>query len=291
MNELLLRLLRCTNCHQALRLTDAVLQCEKCSVSYPVHCSIPVFTQPNELSTHYLGQIRYFEREAIVATKTYQLAAWQRSYLERFFSLAPDVNDRLVLDCGTGSGYMAVELARRGAHVIACDLTLRSLIRLQWIAEQEGLISQIDFVCCSAESLPLVGGGVDYIIENAVLEHLPEEQQAINEINRVTKLQAGAMITVPLAYRYLNPLLIPLNYIHDKRIGHLRRYDVASLRHKFAGWQIKKVYYTGHTAKVLKVIMNTIHDFFDETTMEQVDEVMDNRKRGASNICVLLTRP
>jgi len=66
--------------------------------------------------------------------------------------------------------------------------------------------------------LPLKNNVVDYFISNAVLEHLPKESQAIEEINRITKTNSGLMMCVPLSYKYLNPLLVLINYVHDKRI-------------------------------------------------------------------------
>lgn len=290
MTERFLSMLCCPACKGKLSFQERGFSCHSCSREYGVIDNIPMFVSSDFMSSHHRGQVEYFEREEIVAGMRYALEPWQEQYVRRFLSNFPDVRETVVIDCGTGSGYMTIELAQQGAQVIACDLTIRNLVRLRKIAASRNLLSQIDFVCCLAESLPLINGVADFVIENAVLEHLPQELAAIREINRVSKAGAGVMVVVPLHYRYLNPLLIPLNYIHDKRIGHLRRYDEDSLREKFHGWHIKKVYYTGHTAKVVKVVANMAHPFFDETAIERDDACHAAQKWGASNVCAILRK-
>jgi len=51
--------------------------------------------------------------------------------------LPQDLHGRRILDAGCGTGAMAVELARRGAHVVAIDLspTLVSTARERWASE------------------------------------------------------------------------------------------------------------------------------------------------------------
>jgi len=200
----------------------------------------------------------------------------------------PDVKGKTILDCGAGCGYMSVGLAQKGAKVFACDLTLKGLKRLQIISDNLNL--NIVTVCCSAEDLPFKDNLFDYFISNAVLEHLPREKDAITEINRVCKNSAGLMVTVPLSYRFLNPFFLPINYIHDKKIGHLRRYDKKKLKNKFKGWSIQNVYYTGHTKKVLRTLTNTILRIFDDLKIEKEDERKSKIKLWASNICVIFRR-
>jgi len=138
--------------------------------------------------------------------------------------------------------------------------------------------------------LPFKNNVFDYFISNAVLEHIPREKDAITEINRVCKNRAGLMVAVPLSYRFLNPFLLPINYIHDKKIGHLRRYDKKKLGNKFKGWNIQNVYYTGHTKKVIKTLINIILRIFDDLKIENEDERKSKIKLWASNICVIFRR-
>ncbi|MBU4348435.1 methyltransferase domain-containing protein [Patescibacteria group bacterium] len=262
--------------------------CLNCKKSYKIQEGIPIMINLENLPKQLQNQIEYFENESVNNDMEYKLGAWQENYVERFTNNFREVNNKTIVDCGTGSGYMAIELAKKGGNIIACDLTLKSLTRLKDIAENLGLSDKIFFVCCSAEILPFKKDIVDYFISNAILEHLPREAGAIREINRVCKSKSGLMITVPLNYKYLNPFFFPINYIHDLRIGHLRRYNKEILEKKFSSWKLLNVYYTGHFLKVIKTIINHFVRIFDEKLVEKDDKRYKNKKWGGSNLIVML---
>jgi ubiquinone/menaquinone biosynthesis C-methylase UbiE len=253
---------------------------------YEINKDIPVLIDKNKINSHLQNQIKYFEDDMSDAFKNYEIEEWQKSYINLFLDNFPDVKDKLILDCGSGSGYMSIELAKRGALVISCDLTLMNLVKLKDTAQKLKIEKNIAFVCCSAEDLPFKDNIFDYFISNAVIEHLPREVEAIQEIDRVTKKAGGIMVTVPLSYKYLNPVLLPLNYIHDQRIGHLRRYNKAILVKKFNNFKLKNTYYTGHTTKVFKVLSNILmrREVFNNTNIEKEDRKKSNKKWFASNI-------
>ena len=274
----------CPECKGALIFSPEKCFCKICNISYPILEGIPVMVDLNDLSDHLRDQINYFTKEETTKKSTYSISPWQRSYVKRFTETFDLKKGSVVLDCGTGSGYMAIELAKKGAVVLATDLTFSSLQRLKTIRDSLGLTSNIHLFCSNAEVLPIKDGVVDYFISNAVLEHLPREKEAISEINRVTHLDSCLSLVVPLKYRFLNPLLIPLNYIHDKRIGHLRRYDKRDFLNKFSQWELQKTFYTGHFAKVLKTIVNMLFKVFDEEKIEKMDRALEDKKYGASNI-------
>jgi len=208
------------------------LACVGCEVKYDVKNDAPVLIADRSLPRHMQNQIKYFDKET-ADRKEYKLEEWQKSYIRRLDENFKFRKNDSLIDIGTGSGYIAVEMAKRGLKVIACDLTLKSLIHLRDVIEKYSLKDNLFLVCCNAEELPIKRETADYLVANAILEHLPREKETIREIDRVCKVNAGLMITVPVLYRYLNPLFIPINYIHDKRIGHLRRYDERILSKKF----------------------------------------------------------
>ena len=286
MENLYRKLLSCPSCNSELIESDSNLICSKCSNEYPVVDGVPVFLNIGNLSKHEKNQILFFKSEGITSNYTYSLDEWQRSYLDRFNENIVDVSGRVVFDCGSGSGYMAIELAKKGAIVIALDLTLRSCIRLKKITEKMGLSNNVVVVCASAEALPVKSDLVDIFISNAVLEHLPNEDVAISEIERVSCIISELMVCVPIYYRYLNPILLLPNIWHDKVIGHLRRYDEISLRSKFNNYRTARIYYTGHTFKAFCVLINKIYNLIDETLIETIDRKKEHNKYFASNIIV-----
>ena len=259
---------------------------------YKLNKGIPVLIDENKINEHLRNQIKYFEDEMTDTFNQYKIEEWQKSYVSRFLDNFPDVKNKLILDCGSGSGYLSIELAKRGAFVISCDLTLMNLVKLKETSKKLGLEKNIAFVCCSAEELPFKDNIFDYFISNAVIEHLPREIDAIREIDRVTKKDGGLMVTVPLSYKYLNPILLPVNYIHDQRIGHLRRYNQEILINKFNNFKLNNTYYTGHTAKVVKVLANMLvkKELFSATNIENEDSKNSNKKWFASNIICFFER-
>lgn len=272
----------CPVCKSGLKKKKQNLFCFNCNKNYDLADEIPILIDFKKIPDHLTEQIKYFEKEKIIEKPEFKLDEWQKSYIERFKINFPDIKNKMILDCGAGSGYMSVELAKMGANVFACDLTLKSLARLKKISDNLNL--NIKTVCCSAEDLPFKNDSFDYFISNAVLEHLPKEKEAISEISRVCKKNAGLMAAVPLSYKFLNPLLIVVNYIHDKRIGHLRRYDKKSLENKFDNWDMRNIYYTGHTKKVFKTFLNMLINIFNESKIENDDKTNDKLKLWASNI-------
>lgn len=280
----------CPKCHSDLNRCGDMLYCDHCGASFPVVDGVACFEKRISLPKHLQSQISYFESEESVSSETHSLSPWQSKYLARFFKNASSLDGALVIDCGTGSGYMAIELAKRGAHVVAIDLTLRSVVRLSKLAAKLGLDKRILSVCCRGECLPVKTASASFFISNAVLEHIPDEPQAISEINRVTVDGATLMLAVPVAYRYVNPVLMPLNWVHDKRIGHLRRYDAAGIASKFTGWEKLQVYYTGHTAKVVKTIINLWCPLFDAVKVEEEDGRLEQQAHCSSNIISFLKK-
>ncbi|HAI73857.1 MAG TPA: hypothetical protein DCS28_01335 [Candidatus Moranbacteria bacterium] len=278
----------CPVCKSNLEKKERGFFCFDCNKNYEIMDEIPILVDFKKIPDHSAGQINYFKKEKIIENPEFKLDEWQKGYVEKFTANFPDVKNKTILDCGAGSGYMSVELAKKGATVFACDLTLKGLKRLKKISVNSNLA--IKTICCSAEELPFKNETFDYFISNAVLEHLPREKEAIAEINRVCKKDAGLMITVPLNYKFLNPLFISINWFHDKRIGHLRRYDEKKLINKFTGWNAQDVYYTGHTKKVLKTLINIVAEVFNELKIEKDDRKKEKLKLWASNVICFFRR-
>lgn len=240
---------------------------------------------------HYKKQLKYFDSE-FSQVQAYSLVAWQKSYIEKIktFMLDADVKNKTFLDIATGRGYVAIEMAKLGfKKVIACDLSPESIKNLQVYKEQFKL-KNLELLECKAEEIPLENDSVDYIVANAILEHIPNEQQAINQWKRLLKKNGKMLITVPLKFEYIWPFLWTVNKWHDKRIGHLRRYDVYDLQHKF---QLKLLhyFYTGHLIKVFGIFVSMLAR---SGTYDDIFELLDKKKEhvryGANNVSVVLQK-
>ncbi|MEI6665005.1 MAG: class I SAM-dependent methyltransferase [Chloroflexota bacterium] len=243
-------------------------------------------TDLRALTPHLAGQVATFEHEHVGYGDAYTLAAWQRRYVERWEQAAGPVTSGLtVVDCGTGSGYMAIELARRGARVVACDLTFASLERLVRIAGEVGVADRMLAVCCTADRLPVRTDAIEAFIANGLIEHLPDDRAAAVEWARVCRAAATLMVAVPSSLSLVHLVLRPVQRWRDRQVGHLRRYDVPELQRALAGWLLLSAVYTGHWSKAWRVLANMTRVVrFDEEAMEHLDAAHEGHAHGSSNI-------
>lgn len=235
----------------------------------------------------YKNQIDYFSKEFESITD-YKLHSWQKSYVERIRGdmLGKNYKGKSLLDIATGSGYIAVEMAKLGLNVIATDLTPKAINNLNKYKNKLSLKNMKTKISL-AEKLDLPDNSVDYVVANAILEHIPEEKQAVKEWKRVLKNNGKIFITVPLKFRYIYPFLWLPNYIHDRNIGHLRRYDKKSLQNVFKLPAVK-IYYSGHLIKIFGILVGMLlkNDKYDDY-FEKVDKKNQSRVYGANNISII----
>jgi SAM-dependent methyltransferase len=119
------------------------------------------------------------------------------------FGLLPiQPGDRL-LDLGCGGGRHAFEAARRGARVVALDTDRSELTKATAVFAAMAQAGEIPAdgsglaICGDATCLPFPDGSFDKVIAAEVLEHLPADQIAMNEIARVLRPGGMAAVTVP----------------------------------------------------------------------------------------------
>lgn len=241
-------------------------------------------------SDHYKKQLKYFGYE-FGSKKEYSLASWQKRYVEiiRREILGKNHKGKTLVDIATGSGYVAIELSKLPLNVIVTDLSSQAIANVKKYKKQFGL-SNLRAIKCYAEKIPLSSESVDYIVANAILEHIPDEAKAIKEWKRILKPKGKLFITVPLKFKYIWPFLWLPNYIHDKKIGHLRRYDKKSLERAF-DLPVKNIFYSGHLIKVLGIILSIItkSDIFNDY-FEKEDKKKEKRAYGANNISLIFAK-
>ena len=289
MNHPLLPYICCPTCKRALKNSSRALMCGHCHRTYPIRNGIPILIDLSTLTPHLAGQVKYFEKEDAARSK-YVLEPWQRRYVDNF--LASYIRTKgLIVDNATGSGYMAIELAKRGYRVIAMDLTYAELMKLKVNIARLKLQKNILLVCASSEELPVKTNSADGMVANAILEHLPHEKKAINEIGRVLKKDAVLMLAMPIHLLYVWPFLWPINIRHDRRIGHLRRYTRESIRKGFSKFREMNTYYTGSLGKIACIVLKilTKNPRWDEWG-ESIDAYTAKMPYGSSNVVSILQK-
>jgi SAM-dependent methyltransferase len=130
--------------------------------------------------------------------------------LEYAYHLLGDVRGRRIVDFGCGSGANAVQLANRGAHVWAVDIS-EDLIRLgQRRLAVNGRAGGAQFIVGSAHDLPLPDASVDIVFGIAILHHL-DLQLVSREVHRVLKPGGRAIFQEPVrnspVVRFLRSLI------------------------------------------------------------------------------------
>lgn len=243
-----------------------------------------------ETNNHYENQAHVFNLEYSKAN-IYTLLAWNKSYIKRIknFLLKNKFKNKTLLDIRAGGAYVTIEMAKIGLKVIALDISKVVLNNIKKY-KSDLKLKNITTIRTNVEELPLKDESVDYIVANAVLEHLPNETKAITEWKRVLKPKGRIMITVPIKFRFVWPFLWPINFIHDKQIGHLRRYDFETLKNKF-NMRIVRYFYTGHLIKAFWVIFSVIFNTHKlDEIIESIDEKGSHKLYGASNIVVIFEK-
>ncbi len=108
-----------------------------------------------------------------------------------------------VLDMGCGAGRHAFEMYRRGADVIALDQDVEELAGVKdlFVAmEQAGEVpagGEADVKEGDALQLPFGDGEFDRVVCAEVLEHIPSDTTAIDELARVLRPGGTLAVTVP----------------------------------------------------------------------------------------------
>jgi ubiquinone/menaquinone biosynthesis C-methylase UbiE/uncharacterized protein YbaR (Trm112 family) len=293
--------LRCPVCRATLsHSSPAELMCsDERRHRFDIIEGIPVLLDRSllETSAQYEGQRAYFDAE-FAGYSSYELDNWRLSFLQRMRQArtlgGPDAP---VIDVGVGgSGYTVIEAARSGYLAAGCDLSMTGLITAKRLAEREGVADRTIFVCASAEELPFADETFGCGLSIAVFEHVPDDRAAIAELARVLRPSGRVFVTVPHRMRHFSPIWWLPNWLHDRRIGHLRRYDAATMGEALTanGFFVEHVQHTGRFVKVVQVLLQRLVPRIGSGRvwwmLERRDLARVARARGAMQLSVVARR-
>jgi SAM-dependent methyltransferase len=144
-----------------------------------------------------------------------------------------------VIDVGCGAGRHSFEAFRRGADVVAFDQDgegLNDVDAILQAMQQQGeapASAKAEAVKGDALDLPYGDGTFDCVIASEILEHVPADDRAIDELVRVLKPGGWLAVTVP---RWLPEKICWLlsDEYHANEGGHIRIYRADELHAKIA---------------------------------------------------------
>ena len=115
---------------------------------------------------------------------------FQQMTQRTLFAARPGAGRR-ILDVASGLGQDAMELARRGASVVAAEPSSRmsELAGLARSGDQQGdpsVLGRMTWLRCWSDALPFSNGSFDAVICKGALDHFDRPGAAIEEMARVT---------------------------------------------------------------------------------------------------------
>jgi len=137
-----------------------------------------------------------------VLAPSYEKAA--RLVVESFYRKIADeilsgFKTGLVLDLGTGPGYLPIEIAKRSPaiNIVGIDLCKKLIRAARANAAAAGLSGQLSFEIGNAARLRFPDASFDMVISTGMLHSLKEPVKVFREIHRVLKKDARAWILDP----------------------------------------------------------------------------------------------
>lgn len=144
------------------------------------------------------------------------------------------------IDVGAGAGRHSYEALRRGADVTAFDLDeveLKGVDEMFEAMRVEGQVPRTGRGAVQAGTIldmPYADASFDVVLASEILEHVPEDEQAISELVRILAPGGTLAVTVPRFWPEKVCWMLSDEY-HANEGGHIRIYKASELDAKLRG--------------------------------------------------------
>ncbi|MFA4955864.1 MAG: methyltransferase domain-containing protein [Candidatus Methanoperedens sp.] len=91
-----------------------------------------------------------------------------------------------ILDIATGSGFLALEFAKKGNFVVGCDITREMLLKARE-KQKSSRLENLDLLLSDVESLPFPDQAFDIVSCRFAFHHFPNPEKALKEMRRVCR--------------------------------------------------------------------------------------------------------
>lgn len=139
--------------------------------------------------------------------------------MQSYVDLMPETKDMCILELGCGIGYQSAMLAKISSSVLATDLPNESIadhapgMDAAARLHKQLAIDNVKLIPCSAEELPFEDSSMDMVFSSHVLEHIPNQQKALEEIYRVLKPGGYHVCIVPVRFEKLYAFISFYSYL------------------------------------------------------------------------------
>ncbi len=200
-----------------------------------------------------------------------------------------------VVDVGCGSGSVSFYLAKRGNNVLGVDISKNAIdacnesSQILGFNEQRISFKVLDF------PREKIKTHTDVVILSEVIEHIEDDHKALRDIFNILSDNGILIITTPSKNAPLHKLNLLSNF--DKRVGHVRRYDIEDLYNLARQASFDVIYvnkmegilrnflftndYAGNIVRLIKFQISDVVTFFDNLLIPLF---------GESNIAVVLKK-
>jgi SAM-dependent methyltransferase len=226
-------LLACPDCGGPLA-SLAGLECARCRRRFEENNGVPMLLRGSTLPPHKQRQVEFFDR----ADAEYEITrphgaprmfGWllgekfrrSVSALERTFA-----GTTVLTVCG-GSGMDAEFLARAGARVMACDISLEAALRAHERARRYGV--DLTPIVADVEALPFADASIDLVYVHDGLHHLEDPLAGLREMGRVANWAVS--INEPVQAIATNlAIRIGLSDVEEEAGNYIARLNVDEIR-------------------------------------------------------------
>lgn len=207
----------------------------------------------------------FFKEEKYILLKNYLY-----NYLLRKMAVEKKLkNEKAELILEVGSGISPV--MTKTHHIVYTDLSLNA-IQILRNTQSKGW-----YVIANGTKLPFKEDVFSHTICSEVLEHIPDDMAAIQELARVMKPVGRLIITFPHRKFYFA--------IDDRFVGHYRRYEILEMKNKLKEYGLKPISIKKILGPLEKVTMCVVVICFSmiqklrpqESKIEKSEKIQNNK--------------
>jgi len=197
MKRRLLELLCCPDCNGELQLKDevfqnaeikeGVLEC-RCGRQFKIIDFIPRFVEVDSYTKSFSFEWKLHKKTQL---DSYNGGLFSENQLRNRLDFdLKDLNGKLVLDAGCGTGRFAEVVAKYGGEVVCADLSFS----VDTAYENIGRLQNVHIIQADIFNLPLKRGIFDLVYSFGVLHHTPDAKGAFISIAKFVK--KGGLVSI-----------------------------------------------------------------------------------------------